>query len=158
MANIVYVTAEGLKKMEDELRHLTEVARVDVAERLKEAISFWDLSENAEYEEARNLQSQVEVRISELSAQLKNVELIDEQKKDGSKVNMWDKVKLLNVLMKSEEEYIIVWSTESDILSEIPKISNESFVWKALMGKKKGVTVKVKTNAGVKEYKILEIS
>ncbi len=158
MSNAVYVTAEGLKKMEDELQHLKDVSRVEVAERLKEAISFWDLSENAEYEEARNVQSQVEVRIKELEAQLKNVELIDETKKDTSKVNMWDCVTLETVESKEKQEYIIVGTTESDILAQPPKISNESPIGTAIMGKKKGVTIKVKSGAGVKEYKILKIS
>ncbi|MCD5380466.1 transcription elongation factor GreA [Candidatus Gracilibacteria bacterium] len=158
MSNVVYVTAEGLKKLEDELTHLKDVSRVEVAERLKEAISFGDLSENAEYEEARNVQSQVEVRISELETTLKNIELIDETKKDSSKVNMGDTITLEGVESKEKIEYIIVGSTESDILSNPPKISNESAVGIAVMGKKKGVTVKVKSDAGIKEYKILKIS
>lgn len=158
MSNVVYLTAEWLKNLEEELVHLKDVSRVEVAERLKEAISFWDLSENAEYEEARNVQSQVEVRISELEASLKNVELIDETKKDSSKVNMWDNVTLESLDSKEKIEYTIVGSTESDILANPPKISNESAVGDAVMWKKKGVTVKVKSDAGVKEYKILEIS
>ncbi len=158
MSNVVYVTAEWLKKLEDELTHLKDVSRVEVAERLKEAISFWDLSENAEYEEARNVQSQVEVRITELEATLKNVELIDETKKDSSKVNMWDNVTLESIESKEKIEYIIVGSTESDILSNPPKISNESAVGTAIMWKKKWATVKVKSDAWIKEYKILKIS
>ncbi len=158
MSNVVYVTQEWLQKLEDELKHLKEVARVEVAEKLKEAISFWDLSENAEYEEARNLQAQVEVRIKELEKQLKNIELIDETKKDSSKVNMWDNVRLLVIKTQEEEEYKIVGTTESDILANPKKISNESAVGTALMWKKKGSTVKVKSNAWIKEYKILKIS
>jgi len=158
MSNVVYVTAEWLKKLEDELTHLKEVSRVEVAERLKEAISFWDLSENAEYEEARNVQSQVEVRITELEWTLKNIELIDETKKDTSKVNMGDSVTLESIDSKEKIEYLIVGSTESDILSTPPKISNESAVWAAMMWKKKWTTVKVKSDAWVKEYKILKIS
>lgn len=158
MADKVFVTQEWLKKLEDELKHLKEVERVKVAERLKEAISFWDLSENAEYEEARNIQAQVEVRISELESQLKNIEIIDETKKDLSKVNMWDTVKIKNLENNDEGTYLIVGTTESDILAKTPKISNESPVWKALMGKKKGSTVKVKSNSWLAEYKILEIN
>ena len=158
MADKIFVTQEGLKKLEDELKHLKEVERVKIAERLKEAISFWDLSENAEYEEARNVQAQVEVRISELELQLKNIEIIDESKKDTSKVNMWDSVKIQNLDTSEKQEYLIVGTTESDILVNPPKISNESPVWKALMWKKKGSTVKVKSNAWVTEYKILEIN
>jgi len=158
MADKIFVTQDWLKKLEEELKYLKEVERVNIAERLKEAISFWDLSENSEYEEARNVQAQVEVRISELDSQLKNIEIIDESKKDASKVNMWDNVKIKNIENGDEEIYLIVGTTESDILAELPRISNESPVWKALMGKKKGVTVKVKSNAGTKEYKILEIN
>ena len=157
MSNKVLVTLEGLKKMEEELKHLKEVERVNVAERLKEAISFWDLSENAEYEEARNVQSQVEVRISDLEMQLKNIEIIDETKKDASKVSMGDTVTLLEVSSDEKEDYIIVGTTEANVLTNPPKISNEAPVGKALMGKKKGVTIKVKSNAGIKEYKILDI-
>lgn len=158
MSNVIYVTKEWLKKLEDELVHLKEVARVEVAEKLKEAISFWDLSENAEYEEARNLQSQVEVRIRELESQLKNIEIIDENVKDISKVNMWDLVELSNSSTQEKITYKIVWTTESDVLSNPPKISNESIIGKALLWKKKWVSVKVKSNAGVVEYKILNIS
>ncbi len=158
MSKVIYVTAEGLIKLQEELTHLKDVARVDVAEKLKEAISFWDLSENAEYEEARNLQSQVEVRISELEEQLKNIEIIDEDKKDTSKVNMWDTVTIESVENKEKQIYKIVWTTESDILAEPQRISNECAVWKALMWKKNGSTIKAKTNAWITEFKIIEIS
>jgi len=158
MADKIFVTQEWFKKLEDELKHLKEVERVNIAERLKEAISFWDLSENSEYEEARNVQAQVEVRITELEWQLKNIEIIDESKKDTSKVNMWDTIKIKNIDNWEEEIYLIVGTTESDILANPPKISNESPVWKALMGKKKNTIVKIKSNAGTVEYKILEIN
>jgi len=158
MADKIFVTQEWLKKLEDELKYLKEVERVNIAEKLKEAISFWDLSENAEYEEARNVQAQVEVRISELEAQLKNIEIIDESKKDSSKVNMWDTIKVKNIETNEDEIYLIVGTTESDILAKPMKISNESPFWKTLMGKKKGSTIKVKSNSWIQEYKILEIN
>ena len=158
MADKIFVTQEWLKKLEEELIQLKEVERVKIAERLKEAISFWDLSENAEYEEARNVQSQVEVRISELESQLKNIEIIDESKKDLSKVNMWDNIKLKKLESWEEINFLLVGTTESDVLANPMKISNESPVWKALMGKKKGSTIKVKSNSGIQEYKILEIN
>ena len=158
MADKIFVTQDWFNKMKDELKHLKEVERVNIAERLKEAISFWDLSENAEYEEARNVQSQVEVRISELEEQLKNVEIIDESKKDASKINMGDKVKIEEIGNWEVFYFDIVGTTESDVLSNPMKISNESPVWKALMWKKKWITVKVKSNAWIKEYKILEIN
>ncbi len=158
MSKIIYVTAEWLKKLQDELTHLKDVARVEVADKLKEAISFWDLSENAEYEEARNLQSQVEVRITELEGQLKNIELIDEETKDTSKVNMWDTVTIVCTTDNEELVYKIVWTTESDVLAVPQRISNECVIGKALMWKKKGTTIKAKSNAGTKEYKIIKIS
>ena len=157
MADKIFLTKEWLQKLQDELKYLKEVERVKVAERLKEAISFWDLSENAEYEEARNVQAQVELRISELEEQLKNVEIIDESKKDTSKVGMWDTVVIEELESGTKEELTLVGTTETDVLAKPMKISNESPVGKAIMWKKKGSIVKVKSNAWVKEYKILDI-
>lgn len=156
----IYVTADWLKKLQDELEFLKNGKRIEIAEKLKEAISFWDLSENSEYEDARNEQSQVEIRIADLEEQLKNIELIDEDdsNKDANRVNMWDVVTLLDLEDDEEQDYKIVGSTESDILAELPKISNESPVWKAILGKKVWDKVKVKSQAGISEYKILKIS
>lgn len=158
MANIIYLTKEWLKKLEDELNHLKEVTRVEIAAKLKEAISFWDLSENAEYEEARNEQAQVEVRIAEIEEQLKNVEIIKESKTTWDKVNMWSSVTIENTKDKEKTTYKIVGSTESDILAEEPRISNDSPVWKALLWKKKWDSVKVKAPSWDFEYKILKIA
>ena len=159
MANVIYLTKEWLKKLKDELKHLKEATRVEIAAKLKEAISFWDLSENSEYEEARNEQAQVEVRITEIEWQLKNVELIKETKWAAlDKVNMWSSVTIVNTEDKEETTYKIVGSTESDILAEEPKISNDSPVWKALLWKKKWDTIKVKALAWNFEYKILKIA
>lgn len=156
--NVIYLTLEWLKKLEDELKSLKEVKRVEIAEKLKEAISFWDLSENAEYEEARNEQAQVELRISELEEQLKNAEIIKEENvKQEDKVTMWKEVVLLNLEDKEEWKYKIVGSTESNILAELPKISNDSPIGKAILWKKAWDTVKVKSNAWVVEYKIISI-
>nr|MDD3720567.1 transcription elongation factor GreA [Candidatus Gracilibacteria bacterium] len=156
--NVIYITLEGLKKLEDELRSLKEVKRVEIAEKLKEAISFGDLSENAEYEEARNEQAQVELRIAELEEQLKNVEIIKEENvKQEDKVMMGKEVVLLNIDEKEEGKYKIVGSTESNILADLPKISNDSPIGKAILGKKVGDVVKVKSNAGIVEYKIISI-
>lgn len=156
--NVIYITLEWLKKLEDELRSLKEVKRVEIAEKLKEAISFWDLSENAEYEEARNEQAQVELRIAELEEQLKNVEIIKEENvKQEDKVMMWKEVVLLNIDEKEEWKYKIVGSTESNILADLPKISNDSPIWKAILWKKVGDVVKVKSNAWIVEYKIISI-
>ena len=159
MADVIYLTQEWLDKVKKELKNLKEVKRVEIAEKLKEAISFWDLSENAEYEEARNEQAQVEVRISDLEDQLKRVEIIKEGKDAGNKVSMGSLVTILDVAEKEELSYKIVGSTESDILNEEEKrISNESPVGSALLGKKKWETVKVKAPAGTFEFKILKIA
>lgn len=156
MAKTIYLTKEGLEKLQGELVHLKDVTRVEIAEKLKEAISFWDLSENAEYEEARNEQAQVELRISNVEEQLKNVEIIEEDAA-GDKVSMWSVVTILNSESKEKVSYKIVGSTEADILAETPMISNESPVWKAMLGKKVGDTVKVKALSGAFEYKITKI-
>jgi len=155
--NVIYLTADGLKKLQDELEYLKNTKRVEIAEKLKEAISFWDLSENSEYEDARNEQAQVEKRISDLEEQLKKVEIIDETEKSENKVTIWAKVTIIDTLSKEEWTYKIVGITESDILNELPKISNESPIWKALIWKKKWDIIKVKAPAWVFEYKILNI-
>lgn len=156
--NYVYVTLEWLQKLEQELKFLREERRVEIAEKLKEAISFWDLSENAEYEEARNDQAQVELRISELEDQLKNVKIIKEEKSTKeNRVIIWKEVTILNLESDEEWAYKIVWTTESSILAEIPKISNDSPIWKALLWKNIWDVVKVKSYAWTTEYKIVSI-
>lgn len=156
--NIIYVTQEWLKKLEDELKYLKEVRRLEIAEKLKEAISFWDLSENAEYEEARNDQAHVEVRIAELEDQLKNVKIIKEWLSwQEDRVTIWKEVKILNLESKEEWIYKIVWTTESSILMDVPKISNDSPIGKALLWKNVWDIVKVKSYAGASEYKIISI-
>lgn len=157
---VIYLTEEGLEKLQEELRSLKEEKRMEIAEKLKEAISFGDLSENSEYEDARNEQAQVELRITELENQLKRVEIIKEEKASGGKkINMGMIVTIKDLETSGEEKYKIVGTTESDILAKIPTISNESLVGKALLGKKKGDNFKLKNGGGeVVEYKILEVS
>lgn len=153
--NVLYLTQEGFTKLQEELKHLKEVRRVEIAERLKEAISFGDLSENAEYEEARNEQAQVELRIAELEEQLKRVEIIKEEGGvKENKITIGMTVSIVNVESGEKGTYKIVGMTESDILADTPKISNESPVGQALLGKKKGDTVTVKAPSGSFEYKI----
>lgn len=157
MAQTIFLTQDGLNTLKNELEQLKTVKRVEIAEKLKEAISFGDLSENSEYEDARNEQAQVELRISDIEEDLKNVELIQETE-DHDKVNMGSLVTIEDIENKETETYKIVWSTESDILATPPMISNDSIVGKALLGKKKGNTVRVKTHSGAFEYKIKEIN
>lgn len=157
MANIIYLTQEWLIKLQIELKDLKEVKRVEIAQKLKEAIEFWDLSENAEYEEARNEQAQVEVRISELESQLKNVEIIVESDKNKGRVNMWNLVTIFNQKDNEEVVYKVVWTTESDILADVPLISNESPIWKAILGKKKWDIIKISISSWKFEYKIMDV-
>lgn len=156
MAKPIYLTHEGLEKLQNELSHLKEVTRVEIAEKLKEAISFGDLSENAEYEEARNEQAQVEKRILDLEEQLKNVEIIEEDT-DHDKVTMGSVVTIKSIETNEEVAYKIVGSTEANILAETPMISNESPIGKAILGKKTGNTVKVSTPSGKFEYQVTKI-
>ena len=159
MSDVVYLTKEWLEKLQAELKHLKEVTRVEIAEKLKEAISFWDLSENAEYEEARSEQAKVEVRITEIEEQLKHVELIEEAKKwTTGKIMMGMTVSIENIDTKEKGDYKIVWTTETNILDKLPRISNESPIGQAILGKKKGDTVKVKAQWGVSQYKIVKIA
>ena len=159
MSDVVYLTKQWLEKLQAELKNLKEVKRVEIAEKLKEAISFWDLSENAEYEEARSQQAKLEVRITEIEQQLKHVELIEEGKKSASwKVMMGMTIEVQNIETKEKGEYKIVWTTETNILDKLPKISNESPIGQAVLWKKKWDTVKVKAQWWVSEYKILKVA
>lgn len=149
------LTYEGLKKYEDELHDLKVVKRREVAQKIKEAREQGDLSENAEYDAAKDEQRDIEARIEELEKILKNAEVVDEDDVDLGKVNIGCKVKLLDIEYNEEIEYKIVGSTEANSLKG--KISNESPVGKALIGGKVGETVAVETQAGTFSYKILEI-
>ncbi len=160
--SFIYLTQEGLEKLQEEYRYLKEDKRVEIAEKLKEAISYGDLSENSEYEDARNEQSQVELRITEVEDQLKNVKLIEEDTKTKSwekKVNMGMTVTVQEEGNKDKDTYKIVGTTEADILADVPKVSNESQFGKSLLGKKKGDTFSLKNGAGESiSYKILEVA
>lgn len=155
-----FVTKEGLKMLKDELDKLKNVERKLVAEQLKEAISYGDLSENAEYEEAKNKQAFIEGRIAELEQQVKNAHVISEsdaKAHKGSTVEIGSHVTIQNVTEHTEpESYTIVGSMEADPLQH--KISNESPIGKALLGHKKGDTVDVKAPAGSFQYEILKVA
>ncbi|AUS98157.1 transcription elongation factor GreA [Clostridium thermosuccinogenes] len=152
----IVLTYEGLKKLEDELEYLKGVKRREVAERIKQALSFGDISENSEYDEAKNEQAYMEARIVQLENMLKNAKVIDEDDIKTDQVSVGAKVKLLDMEYNEEVDYTIVGSTEADPAKS--KISNESPVGKALMGKKKGEVVEVDAPAGVIKFKILDIS
>ena len=149
------LTYEGLKKYEDELEHLKVVKRQEVAQKIKEARAQGDLSENAEYDAAKDEQRDIEARIDELEKILKNAEVIVEDEVDLDKINVGCQVKILDIEMNQELEYKIVGSTEANSLKG--KISNESPVGRALIGAKKGDIVQVETPGGELEYQVLEI-
>ena len=149
------LTYEGLRKYEEELHDLKVVKRREVAEKIKEAREQGDLSENAEYDAAKDEQRDIEARIEELEKILKNAEVVDEDEVDLGRINIGCKVKILDVEYNDELEYKIVGSTEANSLKG--KISNESPVGKALIGKKVGEVITVETQAGAFQYKVLEI-
>lgn len=152
------LTREGLKKYEDELQELKSVRRKEISQKIKEAREQGDLSENAEYDAAKDEQRDVEARIEELEKLLKNVEVVDVvEQVDGkvAKVSFGCTVKLLDKEMKEEVEYTIKGASEADSLNG--SISNESPLGRALIGSKKGDTVEVEAPVGVIKYKVLDI-
>ena len=149
------LTYAGLKQYEDELQNLKVVKRKEVAQKIKEAREQGDLSENAEYDAAKDEQRDIELRIEELEKLLKSAEVVVEDEGDLDKISVGCKVKLLDVEYNEEMEFFIVGSTEANSLQN--KISNESPVGRALMGKSAGDVVDVETQAGTIQYKVLEI-
>ena len=149
------LTYEGLKKLEDELQDLRVVKRKEIAQKIKEAREQGDLSENAEYDAAKDEQRDIEARIEQIEKILKNAEVVVEDEVDLDMISVGCKVKVLDVEFDEEEEFKIVGSSEANSLGG--KISNESPVGKALIGAKVGDTVQVETQAGIIEYKVLEI-
>ena len=156
MAKIYKFTDEGLKKLQDELENLKTNGRKDIAERIKIARGYGDLSENSEYDDAKNEQAKIEARILELEMMLKNYEIISEDDIALDKVAVGVKVKIFDTDLEEEFTYSIVGSAEADPMNN--KISDESPVGKALLGKKVGETVKAETPDGEIEFKIVAIS
>ncbi len=151
----VILTYEGLKKLEEELEQLRGPKRMEIKERIKVALSFGDISENSEYDEAKNEQAYVEGRIVQLETMLKNARIIDEEDVSTDKVTIGSKVRLLDMEYNDEIVYLIVGSTEADPAQF--KISNESPVGAALMHQKKGSVVEVAVPDGILKFKILKI-
>ncbi|MCI9150955.1 MAG: transcription elongation factor GreA [Lachnospiraceae bacterium] len=149
------LTYEGLQKLEAELHDLKVVKRKEVSQKIKEAREQGDLSENAEYDAAKDEQRDIEARIEEIEKILKNAEVVVEDEVDLDKISIGCKVRIYDCEFEEELEYKIVGSTEASSLQG--KISNESPVGRALLGAKVGDVVKVETQAGVIEYKVLEI-
>lgn len=149
------LTYEGLKKYEDELHDLKVIKRKEVAEKIKEAREQGDLSENAEYDAAKDEQRDIEARIEELEKILKNAEVVVEDEVDLDKINIGCQVKILDMEASEEMLFKIVGSTEANSLKG--KISNESPLGKALIGAKTGDVVDAETPVGILQYKVLEI-
>lgn len=149
------MTYEGVKKLEKELEHLKTVRRKEITEKIKVALGYGDLSENSEYDEAKNEQAFVEGRIGQLENTLKNATVIDESEISTDVVNVGCKVKVMDYDFDEEVVYTIVGSTEADPMNF--KISNESPVGKALMGKKVEDVVEAVVPNGISRFKVLEI-
>ena len=150
------LTYAGLRALEQELEDLKVVKRKEVAQKIKEAREQGDLSENAEYDAAKDEQRDIEARIEELENILKNVEVVDEDEVDLDKINVGCAVKVYDITFDEEMDFKIVGSTEANSLEG--KISNESPVGHALIGKTVGDVVDVETQAGLMQFKVLEIS
>ncbi|UZW14028.1 transcription elongation factor GreA [Clostridium pasteurianum] len=150
------MTYEGLKKLEEELEYLKTTKRKEVTEKIKVALSFGDLSENSEYDEAKNDQAFLEGRIIQLENMLKNATIVDEADIPKDKVNVGSLVKVKDYEFDEEVDFLIVGSAEADPLKN--KISNESPIGSALIGKKVGEIVEVQVPDGINKFEILEIS
>lgn len=150
------LTEKGLQELEKELEYLKTEGRKDIAEKIKVALSFGDLSENSEYDEAKSEQGKLEARIVELEYMLKNVKIIDEENIDTDKVFVGSKVTIKDLETKESLTYQIVGFAQAD--PDNGRISDESPVGKALLGKKKGETVHVEVPVGVISYKVMSIS
>lgn len=151
----VLLTQEGYDNLEKEVEYLRTEKRAEIAERIKVALGFGDLSENSEYDEAKNAQAENEIKIANLEAKLRYAKIIDESEIDTKTVQVGNTVRVKDLEFDEEEEYTIVGSTEVDLAQN--KISNESPIGAGLLGTKKGAEVEIKVPAGVVKYKILSI-
>ena len=151
----VLITQEGYDNLEKELETLKTEVRTEIAERIKTALGFGDLSENSEYDEAKNAQATNEIRIAELENKLRHAKVIDGSEIDTKVVQIGSKVKVFDMKDKEETDYTIVGSLEVDLSNN--KISNESPIGKALLGTKKDQVVEVNVPDGVAKYKVLQI-
>ena len=152
----ILLTQEGYDKLEQELETLKTEKRAEISERIKIALGFGDLSENSEYDEAKNAQAANETKIAELENKLRYAKIIDESEIDTKTVQVGNTVKVLDIEFDEEVAYTIVGSTEVNLAEN--KISNESPIGKALLGAKKNQTIEVQAPAGIMKYKILAIT
>ena len=155
-SDVKYFTAEGIKKMEEELDYLRSVKRSEVAEKIKVARSFGDLSENAEYDEARKEQAFMEGRIQELEATLNNAKVVSEEELNSNTVNVGSTVTVFNMKKNKQQVYSIVGSSEADPFKG--KISQDSPIGAALTGHSAGDVVQVNTPSGILELRVESVS
>ena len=153
---VVLLTQEGYEKLEEELDYLRTTKRAEVAERIKIALGFGDLSENSEYDEAKTAQAENELKIANLENKIRYAKIIDESEIDTKTVQVGNIVKVLDMEFEEEETYTIVGSTEVDLAQN--RISNESPIGSALLGAKKNQVVEVNAPAGIMKYKVLSIT
>jgi len=151
----VLLTQEGYDNLEKELEYLKTEKRTEISERIKVALGFGDLSENSEYDEAKNAQASNEIKIAELENKLRYAKIIDESEIDTKTVQVGNTVKVLDMEFDEEVEYTIVGSTEVDLSQN--NISNESPIGSALLGAKKNQVVEAQTPGGIAKYKVLAI-
>ena len=151
----IVLTKQGLKKVEDELDDLKAVKRKEVAEKIKQALAFGDISENSEYDEAKNEQAQLEERIAKLETILRKARVVDESQISSDEVSIGSTVRVMDLEFDEEVEYTIVGSAEADPYEL--KISNESPVGRALIGSKVGEIIEVQIPDGITKYKVIEI-
>lgn len=152
----VLLTQEGYDNLEKELEYLKTEKRTEIAERIKVALGFGDLSENSEYDEAKNAQAQNEVKIANLENKLRYAKIIDESEIDTKTVQVGNTVEIEDLEYNEREKYTIVGSTEVDL--SLNRISNESPIGQALLGAKKNQTVEANTPGGIVKYKIISIT
>ena len=156
MANVTYLTAEGLKKLKEEVDHLRHVERPLISQQIAEARDKGDLSENAEYDAAKEAQGLLEAKIAQLEELLRNARVIDEKQLDTETVKMLNRVRLLNLKTKTEMWYTLVPAREANLKEG--KLSIETPIAKGLMGKRVGDKVSVKVPSGIMEFEIKEIT
>ena len=152
----IVLTREGFEKLEKELEYYTSVRRNEIAEQIAVARGFGDLSENAEYDEAKNEQSRIEAKIVEMENTLRNCTVVEDEDVSTEAVGVGNSVKVKNLSLKAEQTFTIVGANETD--PKAMKISSESPIGAALLGKKPGQTVSIDVPAGNIKLKILEIS
>ena len=151
----ILLTQEGYDNLEKQLEYLKTEKRAEISERIKVALGFGDLSENSEYDEAKNAQAENEIKIVDLENKLRYARIIDESEIDTKTIQVGNTVKILDMEFDEEVEYTIVGSTEVDLAKN--RISNVSPIGAALIGAKKGQTVEANTPGGIAKYKVLNI-